>query len=415
MRLESIDELIERSSFGTEGARRLRSRTPASFVRTVLGAVDASTRSCKANPRSNGVDWHTHGQRLSGGASGLPPETGRRDMVESIQEAFEQFERDVVRVPKQDNDAAKRVQQEIREHLAQELAELVETFLSGSYSRRVQVVKLHDIDIIVVVDDPTGAFAASAAAALTTIGDAARTCDLVSRVSSPRRRSVRLTLRDYEFAIDLVGAREPDGDGDGHLLACNWPEEGRDDWTWGHPRGQRQAAIDKNQQTGGIYVPSVRLVKFWLGRVWGDGEKPFRSYHAESVLHGALSQKVDFDQAMVTFFDAAYDALAPGVLTPDPGAPSTYVDEILDPNERREARDAVVSARSAAHVAYEKEDLDEALDAWAEIFGPAFPAPSTSSERIGPSLAAGTAGVVGAGIRAERGRPIIQSRPWREQ
>lgn len=337
------------------------------------------------------------------------------ERIVSVQQAFEQFESDSVRVPPAENEAAKRVQGQIRDHLARELAELVETFLSGSYSRRVQVVKLHDIDIIVVVDDPTGAFATSAAAALTAIGNAARTCDLVSSVSSPRVRSVRLTLRDYEFTVDLVGAREPEEGGEGHLLACNLPEESRDDWTWANPRGQRQAAIDKNEQTGGIYIPSVRLVKFWLSRMWGDGDKPFRSYHAESILHGALNVKVDFDEAMVLFFDAAYDALAPGVLTPDPGAPSTYVDERLDPNDRREARDAVASARSAARAAYEKDDLDETLDAWAEIFGPAFPAPSTSSEKVGASLGAGTAGVVGAGIRADRGRPVIQSRPWRER
>jgi hypothetical protein len=337
------------------------------------------------------------------------------EQIVSVQQAFEQFERRVVRVRSQDNEDAKRVQQEVRDHLARELAELIDTFLSGSYSRRVQVVRLHDIDIIVVVDDSTGAFARSAAAALEAIGNAARSCDLVSSVSSPRVRSVRLTLHDYEFTIDLVGAREPDGGADGLLLVCHLPEEGRDDWTWGNPRGQRQAAIDKNEETEGIYVPSVRLVKFWLGRVWGDGDKPFRSYHAESILHGALSEKVDFDEAMVLFFDAAYDALAPGLLTSDPGAPNTYVDDRLDANDRREARDAVALARIAAHAAYEKNDLGEALDAWAEVFGPAFPAPSNSSENVGPSLADGTAGVIGAGIQAGRGRPVIQSRPWREK
>ena len=335
------------------------------------------------------------------------------EQIASVQQAFEHFEGTAVRVPPQDNEAAKQVQRDIRDHLARELEELVESFLSGSYSRRVQVVRLHDIDIIVVVNDPTGAFTASAAAALTAIGEAARSCALVRSVSAPRVRSVRLTLHDYEFTVDLVGAREPDDGSDGHLLACHLPEEGRDDWTWGNPRGQRQAAVEKNDQTGGIYVPSVRLVKFWLGRVWGEGDKPFRSYHAESILHGALSAKVDFDEAMVKFLDAAYDALAPGILTPDPGAPSTYVDERLDPNERREARDAVAPARAAAHAAYEKDELNEAFDAWAEVFGPAFPAPSTSSENVGASLGAGTAGVVGAGIRADRGRPVIHSRPWR--
>lgn len=133
------------------------------------------------------------------------------------------------------------------------------------------------------------------------------------------------------------------------------------------------------------------------------------------MLHGALHEKVDYDEAMVRFFDAAYDALAPGVLTPDPGAPHTYVDERLDPEERREAREAVARARKAAHAACGKHDLNQALDAWAEVFGPAFPAPSTSPDRIASSLAARTAGVVGTGIRADKGRPVIEARPWRER
>jgi predicted nucleotidyltransferase len=334
------------------------------------------------------------------------------EQIESVQEGFEQFEHDVVRVPKTENDAAKEVHPQIRETLAEELAEHLETFLSGSYSRRVQVVKLKDIDVIVVLDDPQGEFAASAEAALKAIRKAAAVSELV-RSARTRVRSVRLTLHGYEFTVDLVAALEPPDGRDGLLLARHLPEEGLDDWTLGHPRGQRQAAIDKNEQCGGIYIPSVRLAKYWLCTVWGEGHKPFRSYHAESVLHGALGDKVEYAEAMVAFFDAAYEALAPGVLTPDPGAPDTYVDERLEDDERRQAREAVARAREAAHTAFDKQDVGEALDAWAEVFGAAFPAPSTSPDQVAASLAAGTAGVVGAGIRVGKGRPVIQSRPWR--
>jgi predicted nucleotidyltransferase len=335
----------------------------------------------------------------------------KRAEFESVHEAFEWFEREVVRVRKAENDEAKRVHPKIRETLARELPEHLETFLSGSYGRRVQAVKLKDIDIIVVLDDPGGEFAASAGAALEAIRRAARDSELVRRTEK-RRRSVRLTLHDHEFTVDLVAALEPQGGADGLLLARHLPEEGLDDWTLGHPRGQLKAAIDKNDQTGGIYIPSVRLVKYWLGSLWGE-KRPFRSYHAESVLHGALTAKVGFDEAMVLFFDAAYEALAPGVLTPDPGAADTYVDERLDPGERAEAREAVRRAREAAYAAHEKEDVGEALDAWVEVFGPAFPAPSTSPERVAASMAARTAGVLGAGIRPDRGRPVIEARPWR--
>ncbi|HXG44986.1 MAG TPA: hypothetical protein VNJ71_09555 [Gemmatimonadales bacterium] len=330
---------------------------------------------------------------------------------QSVHEAFERFEREVVRVPKAENDEAKRVHPKIRETLERELPDHLETFLSGSYGRRVQAVRLKDIDIIVVLDDPDEEFAASAGAALDAIRRAARESELV-RGTEKRKRSVRLTLHDHEFTVDLVAALEPPEGTDGLLLARHLPEEGLDDWTLGHPRGQLQAAIDKNHHTEGIYIPSVRLVKYWLGSVWGE-KRPFRSYHAESVLHGALTERVDFDAAMVLFFDAAYEALAPGMRTPDPGAPHTYVDERLDPGERALAREAVRRAREAAHAAFDKEDVGEALDGWVEVFGPAFPAPSTSPEQVAASMAARTAGVVGAGIRADRGRPVIEARPWR--
>lgn len=336
----------------------------------------------------------------------------RRMAAESVQQVVERFEREVVRVAKSENDAAKEVHPLIRDWMAKNLPELLESFLSGSYSRRVQVVRLNDVDVILVLDDPNGSFRESADSALEAISVAASGCELV-RSATKRCRSVRLTLHDHEFTIDLVAALEPPTGTPGLLLARRIPEENLDDWSLGHPRGQRQAAIDKNDQTGGIYVPSVRLAKYWLGTVWGEGHKDFRSYHAESVLYWALNERADYPKIMTTFFDAAYDALAPGVLTPDPGAPATYVDERLDPNERRNAREAVERAREAAHAASEIEDVDTALDAWTEVFGSAFPAPSTSADRVGASMRARTAGVVGAGVSAGRGRPVIESRPWR--
>ena len=113
------------------------------------------------------------------------------------------------------------------------------------------------------------------------------------------------------------------------------------------------------------------------------------------------------------FFDAAYGALAPGVVTPDPGEPTTYVDARLDNEDRRKARDRVEKAREAAHEAFEIDDLGDALDAWVQVFGSSFPAPSTAPNQIAASLSARTAGAAGAGIQAGRGRPVIQSRPWR--
>jgi hypothetical protein len=158
----------------------------------------------------------------------------------------------------------------------------------------------------------------------------------------------------------------------------------------------------------------VRVVRHRLTTVWGTGEKPFCSYQAESVLHGALSEKADFDEAMILFFDAAYEGRAPGVLrrirahlpptsTSDPRPTSG----VRHAKRRRGPRGGARGVR--------KGDLDEALDGRVEVFGSAFPAPSTVPERVAASLGAGSAGMVGAAIRAGRARPVIQSRPWRER
>lgn len=335
------------------------------------------------------------------------------DNIDTIQKAFEQFEREIVRVPKEQNEAAKRLHPQIRETLAKEIPEHLETFLSGSYGRRVQAVRLKDIDIIVVLDDPDGEFFASADVALETIRELARESELVRRTEKSVR-SIKLFLHDQEFTIDLVAALNPHNGQDGLLLARRMPEKGLDDWTLEHPRGQLDAASSKNSECGDTYIPSVRLAKYWLWRIWGEKHKPLRSYHAESILYWALNDKLEYADVMTTFFDAAYDALAPGVHTPDPGAPHHFVDELLDDNERFEAREAVKRARKAAHAAYEKDDVEEALDAWVEVFGAAFPAPSTSPEKIEASFAARTAGVVGAGIQVGRGRPVIEARSWRD-
>ena len=236
--------------------------------------------------------------------------------IDTVQQGFERFEAASVRVPDAENKAAKEVHPLIRGTLEQELDQLLlESFLSGSYSRRVQVVKLNDVDIVVVLDDPDGDFANSADAALEVVRKAAKGSELVRRTRKGVR-AVKLFLCDHEFTVDLVAALRP-ASSDGLLLARHLPEEGLDDWTLAHPKGQKQAAVDKNERCDGIYVPAVRLVKYWNG---GEG-KPLKSYHAEAILWHALDGPSGYAEAMVRFFDEAYARLAPGASTPDPGAP----------------------------------------------------------------------------------------------
>lgn len=329
--------------------------------------------------------------------------------VETQQEAFEQFEKDSVRVPASENEEAKKVHPEIRDTVEEKLEQVIKTFLSGSYSRKVQVLKLNDVDVIVVLDDPDGRYAGSAGIALEDIRAAAKESSLVRRTKLGVR-AVKLFLNDSEFTVDLVAAREPDS-GEGLLLARHLPDEGFDDWQLLNPEEQRRAAVEKNDECDGVYIPGVRIVKFWNQ---GEG-KPLRSYHGEAILWHALDGQVEYPELMVRFFDEAYERLAPGASTPDPGAPnSDPVDKRLEDADRAAARKKLEKARRIAHEAFDIEALEEALERWGEIFGPSFPSLGTSSDKISGAMGSGTTGVVGTGIRSGKGRGIIKPRSWRK-
>jgi len=330
--------------------------------------------------------------------------------VESQQQAFEKFERGAVRVPDSDNSEAKRVHPEITGAVKEKLETVIETFLSGSYSRKVQVVRLNDVDAIVVLADPEVRYSGSAKAALEDIRAAAEGCDIVLDTDLGVR-AVKLVLRDHEFTVDLVAALEPENGEDGLLLARHLPDEGHDDWQLLNPEGQRKAASAKNGECNGIYVPGVRTVKFWNQGL----DKPLRSYHAESILWHALDSPVEYPKLVVKFFDEAYERLAPGATTPDPGAPNADpVDKRLEDWERAAARSRVEDARRIAHEASEKEDLEESLERWADLFGPSFPTSGTSANNLGAALGAGMTGIQGPGVRPGKGREAIKPRSWRK-
>jgi hypothetical protein len=329
--------------------------------------------------------------------------------ISSVQEAFEWFESQVVRIPESEDRAAQEVHPKIRAAMRHALRGiLLEDFLSGSYSRRVQVApKLNDIDIVLTLADATGLFRRSATAALRAIEVAALSCDLV-KSTELRCRSVRAHLHDYEFTVDLVAALEPTV-GDGVLLARRMPELGLDDWSFGNPKGQRQAAVDKNGICEGMYVRTVRIIKFWKNGAC----KEFKSYHAESILFHALESALPYDEAIMRFFNAAFDQLAPGVLTEDPGAPGIFVDERLEDRERQPARSAVATAGNHAAAALSANSVEDALEHWAQVFGPSFPAQSRSRDSLAESLAERTAGIAGLGVTAHRGPQTVQPRSWR--
>jgi predicted nucleotidyltransferase len=152
-----------------------------------------------------------------------------------VQQAFANFEREKARVPIEQINKAKEVHPQIRSVLERELSGEIVTFLSGSYARKTQAVKLKDVDMIVVFKDPDGTLSKSADRTLEYVRKAVSKCDLVRRTHKSVR-ALKMFLHDEEFTVDVVPALEsPDSD-DGLLLCRRLPDEGYDDFTRANPK-----------------------------------------------------------------------------------------------------------------------------------------------------------------------------------
>jgi hypothetical protein len=325
-----------------------------------------------------------------------------------LQEAFVQFEKQTVRVPRPEIAAAQRVHPEVRSFVEAGISAVRGSRLVGSYARKTQAAHLKDIDVLFEIEDSTGTWRASASRALAGIASVAERCPLVTR-TNVRVRAVELILGGHPFTVDLVPGIKPPS-GPGMLLARNLPEEGRDDWTLENPDGQSDAALKKNALLAGSYIPAVRIVKFWNQGC--SQPPPLKSYLAESIVWHAMKNGMSYPEAFVAFLEMGLYLLRPGRGVPDPGNPHKMVDAKMTPAERAHAlalMEGVLNRARLALVAHGS----AALTAWATIFGPAFPSPQNDPQVLHDALKRGQAMAVGAGISSAPGRPIIKPRSWR--
>ncbi|HLH66793.1 MAG TPA: nucleotidyltransferase [Solirubrobacteraceae bacterium] len=319
--------------------------------------------------------------------------------ISTVQQAFEEFERTSVRVADVENRAAKRVQAEFREAVQKALgAWYADSFLAGSYRRKTQAVHLKDLDIVIVLNDPTGELRASPSGALALMKGAAHTYSLVRHVEV-KCRAVECELDGHSFWADLVPALQ-DGRG-GLLLAYVDRKEGIEEWRPADPKGQVAACQAKNAATDGAYVPVTRICKFWNQSFTSSPsqEKPMPSYLVEAILHDALSGSCDWSDAVLAFFENAERHLSlPYPSVPCPGKSTDYVDEKLEDPRRLKALAKVQTVLPYVRAAANETDPYKAMDAWVFVFGQSFPAPSTKPGLIAKALRNRTATVVGTGV-----------------
>lgn len=71
-------------------------------------------------------------------------------LITTVQEAFTEFEKQTARVPDAQNKRAQEVHPIVTDAIKADLGDLFNrAFLAGSYRRKVQAVRLKDVDIII--------------------------------------------------------------------------------------------------------------------------------------------------------------------------------------------------------------------------------------------------------------------------
>jgi hypothetical protein len=292
-------------------------------------------------------------------------------MATTIQQSFLNLKRNLEITGLQEATVSTR-QKNIREVVEAEL-KVVDTFLTGSYSRCTMIAPLKeaDIDIFVTLDAEYFYHYNNGQN-----GGQAGLIDLVkralkrtyTRTPDISRNGHAVTIRFEDFVVDVVPGFNRKGGG--FLI----PNSVTQTWLSTDPKKHVEIVSAENATHGGDFVPLIKMVKAWNG---GIG-KYFRSFHLEvlalEILRGVKIS--DFPSGVRFYFDKGR-----AIITQKNLDPAGYGDDLggyIDTQEK--VQEAVAKFQLAYDRAIKAEDfarrghIEHAVDMWEKIFGDYFPA-----------------------------------------
>lgn len=142
-------------------------------------------------------------------------------------------------------------------------------------------------------------------------------------------------------------------------------------WLSSRPRLHSSQIEKRASQCGGMFRPIIRMIKEWNK----EHSDLLQSYHMEVMGLEIFSSIItDYSWATFTYFDQA-TTLAAAPLACEGG----YADEYLDWDARNEVVKRLETARDKARDAWYltyngRDNHEEAIDKWRQIFGERFPA-----------------------------------------
>jgi hypothetical protein len=298
----------------------------------------------------------------------------------------------------------------IREHIQAHDFETVSPHhhLVGSYARSTAVGDIKDVDVVVFLpvereEDSSRDVLSELEAALKEFPDA--TID-----TTVQRRSVRVTVGDFD--LDVVPAIIREDDHHGVLLI---PDKTREEWIESRPIGYSDALASLNQTHNQKVKPQVRLLKTWRnGRM--VYMKP-KSYLLECLVYHAFNDgKVAGDglshgPLFADLLEHLVDRLGPTI---DAGGVPNVADPMTGKHvsagwEHSHAKALLTRLREDAAIArkaVDADDEDEAIELWSRVFPDDFPTDSENSKSaLREHLLSGKGAVTPAGVLLNKPRP----------
>lgn len=184
--------------------------------------------------------------------------------------------------------------------------------------------------------------------------------------------AVTLNLSSREWVFDIVPAL-PVTDGQGRTTHYLMPD-GTGQWMRTDPRTDSTNTTTVNTRHSGIFLPTLRLLKYWNRRT----TKPrLASYYFETVVlqtFASVPTNSDYPAAVKDFFDKGQTWL--WETCPDPKGLGPALDASVDNVTKRKVAEAMKEAATWAGYALlyaQQSKPAEAISWWGRVFGSQFP------------------------------------------
>jgi hypothetical protein len=291
-------------------------------------------------------------------------------MANTVQQSFVDFRRNLEITTLQASTVSTR-QTGVREVIEADL-QVLDSFLTGSYSRATMIAPLKDADVdIFIVLDPKYYHNYNGQN-----GGPAGLLDLVKRTllktykSTPKisRSGQAVTIKFSDFEVDVVpGFRR---NGGGYLI----PDSLSGTWLSTDPKQHVDLMSASNKLHDGDLVPLIKMIKAWNR----SHSAYFRSFHLEVLALEIFTNVTitDFPSGVRFYFQKGLPLVAQKNL--DPAGYGDDVGRYINSSQKIE------EAKAKFQLAYDRalkaEDyagrggVTNAVDMWRKLFGDYFPA-----------------------------------------